>query len=85
MALALTVTTPHGFVATDAYHRVEEVTIRDKTVLAFHLRSYVSPGLPYFAERLVDDAPYDMGGSNPIEQAYVHLKSQPEFDKAIDC
>lgn len=28
---------------------------------------------------------YDIGGSNPIAQAYEHLKTLPEFSDATDC
>lgn len=28
---------------------------------------------------------YDLSGVNPISQAYVHLKSLPEFSGAVDC
>ena len=29
--------------------------------------------------------PYDLEGPNPIKQAYLHLKTLPEFADAIDC
>lgn len=28
---------------------------------------------------------YDLEGPNPIKQAYLHLKTLPEFANAIDC
>ena len=28
---------------------------------------------------------YDLDGPNPIKQAYLHLKSLPEFSGATDC
>jgi hypothetical protein len=28
---------------------------------------------------------YDIDGDNPIRQAYLHLKSLPEFSGAVDC
>lgn len=28
---------------------------------------------------------YDLEGPNPIKQAYLHLKSLPEFADAVDC
>jgi hypothetical protein len=28
---------------------------------------------------------YDLEGSNPIKQAYEHLKTLPEFTDAVDC
>jgi hypothetical protein len=29
--------------------------------------------------------PYDIEGDNPIKQAYLHLKTLPEFEGAEDC
>ena len=28
---------------------------------------------------------YDINGENPIKQAYLHLKTLPEFADAVDC
>jgi len=28
---------------------------------------------------------YDLNGENPIKQAYLHLKTLPEFADAVDC
>jgi len=28
---------------------------------------------------------YDLDGENPIKQAYIHLKTLPEFADAVDC
>ena len=28
---------------------------------------------------------FDLDGPNPIKQAYLHLKSLPEFADAVDC
>jgi len=28
---------------------------------------------------------YDINGENPIKQAYLHIKTLPEFAGAIDC
>jgi hypothetical protein len=28
---------------------------------------------------------YDINGENPIRQAYLHLKTLPEFANAVDC
>jgi len=33
---------------------------------------------PYFFQ-------YDIAGENPIRQAYLHLKTLPEFANATDC
>lgn len=84
MALQKTVTTPHGFESVNAYHRVEGVRLQDKTNLVFQVRSYKSKDhsvafsdLPYTCE-------YELEGSNPIAQAYLHLKTLEDFAGAAD-
>jgi len=97
MALKKTVTTPQGFTATDAYHRVEDITIstrmriatggdqfRELRMVSFTVRSYKESGAAAFNETRTG-AEYDMDGANPIAQAYAHLKTLPEFADAVDC
>jgi hypothetical protein len=85
MALQLSVETVHGFIANDAYHRVEGVQLIGKTAIAFRLRSYKqAQGLPHFSDQPFECA-YDLNGPNPIAQAYAHLKALPEFAGAVDC
>jgi hypothetical protein len=84
MALKKTVTTQHGFVAADAYHKVDSVTIVNKNQIDFVVKSSAAADKPAFAEVLYS-AGYDIEGDNPIKQAYVQLKAQPEFADAVDC
>lgn len=85
MALEKTVQTPQGFEAKNAYHRVEGLQIKNKTTISYMVRSYKdNSGLPHFADILFSCA-YDIAGDNPIRQAYLHLKTLPEFAGAIDC
>ena len=84
MALKKTVKTLHGFDASDAYHRVEGTQV-GKNTMAFQVRSYKDNlGLPHFADASFNCA-YDIAGSNPIAQAYIYLKTLPEFAGATDC
>jgi galactose mutarotase-like enzyme len=84
MALKKTVTTQHGFIANDAYHRVEGVQV-EKDKVTFQVRSYKdNSGLPHFADVSLGCA-YSLNGNNPIAQAYAHLKTLPEFAGATDC
>ena len=84
MALKKTVTTQHGFTASDAYHRVEGVQV-GKDRMTFQVRSYKdNSGLPHFADVALSCA-YSISGNNPIAQAYTHLKTLPEFAGATDC
>lgn len=85
MALEKTVTTPHGFEAEDAYHRVEALEIPTKNTISFLVRSYKQPhGVPFFTETRIT-AEYDIAGDNPIAQAYAAAKKQAEFADAKDC
>lgn len=84
MALKITVTTPHGITVNNAYHRVEYMHIVGKTEIKFQMRSYASPDFPHFSDVEYSCA-YDIGGKNPIAQAYAHLKTLPEFSDAVDC
>jgi hypothetical protein len=84
MALKKSVTTPHGFAADGAYHRVESVKLVAKDRIEFHVRSYLSQDKPFFAES-VTSCPYVLESQNPIRQAYIYLKSTDEFSGAEDC
>jgi hypothetical protein len=82
MALSKTVETPQGFTATGAYHRVDNVTLT-KTKLVFVLLSHVQPDKPAFADKAYECA-YELASENPIRQAYLYLKTLPEWANAAD-
>lgn len=85
MALKKTVTTPHGFVATDAYHRVEGVHMHSKSEIAFQVRSYKDESCVAHFSDISFVCKYDLNKSNPIAQAYDHVKSQEAFSDTQDC
>jgi methionyl-tRNA formyltransferase len=39
--------------------------------------------IPFVSQTKTFD--YDLNGENPIKQAYLHLKTLPEFADAVDC
>lgn len=83
MALAKTITTPFGIEITDAYHRVEDITISNKTEMNISLAIYADKtARPVSTRGFL--AVYDIAGENPIKQAYEHLKTLPEFAGAAD-
>jgi hypothetical protein len=84
MALGKTVLTVHGFTASNAYHRVEAVSLIGKEKINFHIRSYTTIDKPFFKESVLSCV-YALDGENPIKQAYAHLKTLPEFAGATDC
>ena len=85
MALSKTIYTPQGFEATNAYYKVENVCLIDKTNMQFALKAYKNNkenvaflDVPYKCE-------YNLTGENPIKQAYEYLKTLPDFVGATDC
>jgi len=84
MALKQDMVTVSGIKVPGAYRRVEGITIIGKTEINFQVRSYNDVTLPAFADES-HSCPYAMGGSNPFDQAYVYLKTLPEFAGAVDC
>jgi hypothetical protein len=84
MAIKKSVTTVQGFIASDAYHRVEAIRLLGKDKIEFHVRSYLEVSKPFFSDSIVSCA-YDIDGENPLKQAYIYLKSTDEFANAQDC
>lgn len=84
MALSKTINTPHGITVTDAYHRVEGLELLSKSTASVHLRVYANTAMAAISD-MAFIVPYDLDGPNPIRQAYLHLKTLPEFANAVDC
>ena len=88
MALFKTRPTKFGATVVANYHRVESPSIIGKDTLAFVLASYAeSPAEndePFV--RLSMTCEYKIDSSkNPFQQAYAHIKAQPEWAGAVDC
>lgn len=84
MALMKKTTTYFGIEVLNAYHRVEGVRIVAKNKLQFQVRVSIDGLAPHFSDTEYECA-YDLNGKNPIEQAYIFVKTLPEFENAIDC
>lgn len=84
MALKKSLTTVHGINLADAYILVEALRLATKSSLAFNVCIYADPTKPMVDGRPIECA-YDLAGANPLEQAYAHLKTLPEFADAVDC
>ena len=82
MALQKTIETPQGFTASNAYHRVEAIRLTKHQVV-FRVRSYVQTDKPAFDDQAYECV-YDLAGENPIRQAYLYLKTLPEWAGAAD-
>ena len=85
MALKKDMTTPQGFDAVDAYGRVSALSLNGKDAMSFSLSWFKDQdnSTPFFTEQFT--TAYSLNGVNPLAQAYVHLKSLPEFSNAADC
>jgi hypothetical protein len=67
----------------DSYLRVNKVTAV-KGLSTIELGYYKNSGGPLLITRYFTFT-LDLDGPNPIKQAYLHLKSLPEFADAVDC
>ena len=66
---------------TDIYVKVESVnSSKNKTTASVGFRLDETQLFYKYYE-----FPLDLEGPNPIQQAYLHLKTLPEFADAIDC
>ena len=84
MALQKTITTSHGLTATNAYHRVENLYLQSKNIIKFNVCSYTSQSSETSFQVVDYGCAYDIDGNNPIQQAYVFLKTLDEFSDATD-
>jgi len=84
MALQQKLNTTYGIEIPNAYFKIQNIIIKNKSNLEFNLNSYKDKSFQYITitEYSCD---YDINGENPIKQAYLHLKSLPEFADAVDC
>jgi hypothetical protein len=84
MALKNKIETAFGVTINDAYCKVDSIQIRNKNNISFNLFSYANiSNSPISTKPYTCD--YNINGENPIKQAYLHLKTLPEFSDATDC
>jgi hypothetical protein len=84
MAIQKDFETVFGIKLTNAYCRVDNVVINEKTKMAFLLKTYADKNAKEIHTQMFQCA-YILVGANPIAQAYEHLKTLPEFAGATDC
>jgi len=84
MALSLTICQETGIEVQDAYVQVVSALVhKNQTATACYAIFADRKKLPFNSMEVT--YPYDLEGPNPIKQAYLHLKSLPEFADAVDC
>lgn len=83
MALEMNTTLPSGISIANAYIRVENVELLDKSNIRFEAKYRVnsSSGVVH---KTTFSCPYVLSGDNPIQQAYVYLKTLDKFATAED-
>lgn len=84
MALKKNTTTEHGINLEDAYCRVDNIVINNKTDMSFLVNVYADKTAKQI-QTFTFKCSYVFSGNNPIAQAYEHLKTLKEFDGAVDC
>ena len=82
MALQTNITTTHGITVSSAYCRVADVSL-SKDTMSFSLWFYADKEKAPFEKKTFTSV-YDLNGTNPIKQAYLHLKSLDELAGATD-
>tara|TARA_R110000868_G_scaffold168146_1_gene402737 strand:- start:618 stop:875 length:258 start_codon:yes stop_codon:yes gene_type:complete len=85
MALQKTVTTSHGFVSQDAYHKVDNIKIFSKSSMTFDIKILKSKNETIAFDTLSFQCMYELDKENPIKQAYLYLKTRSEFVDSTDC
>lgn len=84
MAISHPIPNTYGVDLPTGYWRVESIQLLSKAKMEFCVRAYAEVGKhPIHLER--HECAYDLLGANPIQQAYVHLKSLDQFAAATDC
>ena len=85
MALKKTIQSNFDIEIPSAYHRVGRIQIVNKLEMTFAVNSFVNVDANIPVETKTYNCAYALDGSNAIAQAYVHLKTLPEFVGAVDC
>jgi hypothetical protein len=85
MALTQDHLTTWDFTIPSAYYKVTSVTIESKIAMTVFVRVFANKDCPSAVLETRYSGEYNLGGPNPIKQAYLHLKSLPEFADAVDC
>ena len=87
MAFSTTLTKTNNFgqqtILPDSYIKIVSAHVTKNEIQACINVFTEKEGKNLFTELYV--SPHDLDGPNPIKQAYLHLKTLPEFADAVDC
>lgn len=74
-----------GITVTDAHiTAVMPAIAMGNAQMTFGVQYRSSPGAEVFQSEM-REAPYDIEGGNPLEQAYAYLRTLSQFTGATDC
>jgi len=85
MALKQDMKTPQGFDAVGAYGRVSALSLNGKDAMTFSLSWFKDQDETTPISMQNFSAAYSLNGVNPLAQAYLYIKSLPEFTSTTDC
>lgn len=86
MALTKAFQVSPGLVANSAYIRVNSVSIVRQEPACATVQVFADSSKTEQPVRtLCYGFDYELNGENAIKQAYLHLKTLPEFEGAVDC
>jgi hypothetical protein len=84
MAIQSSIETEFGLHLPAAYIKIYSTATTCKEVLIFSTNIHADKNYPAISQRQYV-CPLDLDGPNHIKQAYLYLKTLPEFANAIDC
>lgn len=68
----------------DAYLKIESFTgSKDSLQISLYVKASASGEA--IDGHLIQNVPYNIDGENPIKQAYIYLKTLPQYADAVDC
>ena len=86
MALKKSFQTAEGLTAPEAYYRIENITLVKNEMAGIAVNVFASSENTKTPIQVrCYSFEYRFDGNNAIAQAYMHLKTLPEFAGAIDC
>lgn len=85
MALCMDITSEQGFIAPNAYIRIQNINIIGKAQMEFSIGFFKTSKTESSFDYQTWSCPYDVNGANPFGQGYSYLKTLPAFANATDC
>jgi len=85
MALCMDTTSKQGFIAPNAYIRIQNINLVGKTHMEFAVGFFKTSETKSSFDYQTWSCSYDVDGANPFAQGYTYLKTLSSFANATDC